>query len=355
MTQPLTLSLRYVKLATMFKPEYRITPYLLNLIDEASYLRSWIDHTPLRVSWLPVLQKEARAQIAHSSTYIEGNPLTLHQVKAIDRGEKIAAYNQHEKEVSNYLKAMRWISSNKEKPINEESLLQLHKIITDGLIVETKQGRYKEKQNYVMDEKGIKCYTPPSPRETPSLVRELLDWLNSPETQQLHTVLTSAIFHHRLVSIHPFSDGNGRLARAICTFILYKRDFDLHNIFSLDAYFADDLRRYYQKIIQARELDDNLTYWIEYVAEGVKQTLKDTRQRIEDLQVTANYQIQLSPRQEEALRILRDTHFVRASEFPKTLKVTRARLNQILTPLIKGGLVKKEGASRATIYKLHIH
>jgi hypothetical protein len=61
----------------MYRPKYRITPYLLNLIDEASSLKTWIELAPLKVEWLPVLQKETRAKTAHFSTSIEGNVLSL--------------------------------------------------------------------------------------------------------------------------------------------------------------------------------------------------------------------------------------------------------------------------------------
>lgn len=338
----------------MFNPQYRITPYLLNLIDEASALRAWIELAPLRVSWLPVLQKEARAKTAHFSTSIEGNVLTLAEVRALERGEATGAARAQETEITNYLKAVRWIEQEAEQKIDEKTVLTLHKIITQDLLDQVKAGRYKEKQNYVVDEHKIKVFTPTPPKETPAAVNDLLDWLNNRETRQLHSVLACAIFHHRFVSIHPFSDGNGRLARSLGTMILYQRGFDLHHIFSLDEFFAGNRQRYYQKLQQARALDGNLTHWIEYVAEGVVSTLKSVKQRIEGLQVTASYPLTLSPKQEEALRILRDNPRLGVAGFRDQLNVSRARVNQILTPLIKGGLVAKEGESRATRYKLNI-
>lgn len=339
----------------VYKPVYRITPYLLGLTDEASSLRTWIELAPLQLSWLPLLQKDSRARSAHFSTSIEGNQLSLAQVKAADRGEKIGAPLAQEREVENYLKAMRWIEKHAGSQINEDVVFELHKIITKGLLPEDRCGGYKAKQNYIVDEQGIRQHTPPSPQETPRLTRELLDWLNSRETKQLHCIPVCAIFHHCFVSIHPFSDGNGRLARALCTLILYQRDFDIHHIFTLDEFFAGGRKRYYDKLEQARALDDNLTTWIEYVAEGIVQTLKNVKQRIENLQVTASYPVHLSPRQEEVLRLLRDHPSILTSQFTRQLHVSRARMNQLLTPLIKSGLVIKEGESRATRYKLNIH
>lgn len=336
----------------MYKPQYRITPYLLNLIDKASALRSWIESASLQIAWLPILQKESRVRNTRSSTSIEGNPLNLSQVEAIDRGERVGAPINYEREVDNYLKAMRWIEKHAHQSIDEKSILKLHKILLQGLLPDNRCGRYKRKQNYVINEKGIRIYAPPSPKETLKLMKDLVFWLTSSETKTLHSILVCAIFHHRLVSIHPVIDGNGRLARALGTWILYQRDFDTHHIFSLDDFFAADRGKYYMKIRQARELDNNLTHWIESVAEGIVKTLKNVKKRIEDLQVSSKAKILLSPRQEELVRILRDKSPLGVAELQKRLKLTRARINQIILPLIETGLISKEGRSRATRYKL---
>lgn len=337
----------------MYEPVYRITPYLLNLIDEAGTLRSWIENATLKVAWLPTLQKESRIKKTRASTNIEGNPLSLIQVEAIEKGERIGVPQIYEREVKNYLAAMRWIERYASSKISEKSILQLHKILTQDILKDEKCGKYKSRQNYVVNERGIRIYTPPSPEETPKLMGQLIEWLNSGKEQKLHSILVCAIFHHRLVSIHPFSDGNGRIARVLTTWILYQRGFDINHIFSLDDFFASDRKRYYQKIEQAREIDNNLTFWIEYVAEGIIKTLQDVKKRIEGLQVYPKIKVALSPRQEEILRILRDMPFAQVNELQKKLKLTRSRINQLLTPLIKDGLVRKEGQSKATRYSLN--
>lgn len=334
----------------MYKPVYKITPYFVKLIDEASALREWVNSSTLKVAWLPSLQNEARIKATHSSTSIEGNPLGIAQVgKLIGAGKQVAARNP-EKEVLNYIKAMRWIEAHSHSPISERSILHLHSILMDGLLQKEKLGKYKEKQNYVLDENGIKIYTPPSPKITPALMKELVKWLNSGEANDLHSIMVCAILHHRLVSIHPFSDGNGRIARLLGTWLLYKREFDLRHIFSLDDFFAGDRKRYYEKIQQARELDNNLTFWIEYTAEGIVRTLKDVRKRIESFQIKATSEISLSARQEVLLSLLRDKGRLSAPEIIGHLKVTRARVNQIIQPLIKSKIIKAEGKARATSY-----
>ena len=342
--------------SVMYKPIFHITPFLLQLVDEASGLRAWIDSISIRVPWLPLLQREARAKNTHSSTAIEGNPLSLKQKRSflpkLASGEKIGASQLFELEVINYLKAVHWIEKHAHSQIAEKLVLNLHKILLNNILPAEKCGKYKDKQNYVLNEKGIRIYNPPSPRETPTLTKELIQWINSIEAKSLHPIILCSILHHRLVSIHPFSDGNGRMARALGTWILYQRDYDIHHIFSLDDFFAGDRKRYYQKIEQARELDDDLTYWIEYVAEGIIKTLKDVKIRIENLQITSKHIIALSPRQEEAVRILRDFSPINVNGLKKKLGVSRARINQIIAPLITNGVIIKEGQSRATSYRL---
>ncbi len=336
-----------------YKPVFRITPYLFNLIDEISSIRSWIDESTLRVSWLPILQKEARSRATHSSTSIEGNPLTLLQVKEVEKGGKSGVPVRYDIEVSNYLKAMCWIEK-QGFVVSEKNILVLHKILTLNLLSGDQCGKYKNKQNHVINERKIRIYTPPSPKTTPKLVKDLTVWLNSNETRKLHAILVCAIVHHRLVSIHPFVDGNGRIARAIGTWILYQRGFDSDHIFSLDDFFAGDRKKYYMKIQQARELDDDLTPWIEYVAEGIKSTLLDVKKRIEGLQISSRTPIYLSPRQEELVKILMTQPFANVADLKKKMKLTRARINQIIDPLIKRSVIIREGKSRATRYRLKV-
>lgn len=336
----------------MYKPKYRITPYFLNLIDKGSALRQAIEKSTLQVAWLPLLQREAQVNLTHSSTAIEGNQLSLAQIAAVNQGEEISASQKQEREVANYLKAIRYTQKQKETIIDERAILKLHKLLMKGLLPEELCGKYKRKQNYIINEKGTKVFTPPSPKQTSKLVKELIQWLNSPKTKKLHSILICGILHHQLVSIHPFSDGNGRLARLLGTLILYQKGFDTKNIYSLDDFFAENKNKYYQKIQQARELDNDLTYWLDYVAEGIVTTLKRTKKRIETLHVSSKYKIDLTARQEDLLRILRDSQPLKVGELQKKLKLSRARINQLITPLIKGKLIKKEGQNRATRYAL---
>jgi Fic family protein len=214
-------------------------------------------------------------------------------------------------------------------------------------------GHYKKLPNRVVDPKGRTVYTPPPPEKARRLTQALLVWINSEVAKKLHPIIASGIAHYQLVSIHPFSDGNGRASRALAIWLLYSRGFDTDHICALDDYFLSDHQLYYDKLTQTRELDEDLTTWLEYVAKGVVQTLHQTKERILSLQVShKGPKIFLTKRQEEVLRLLRDKGRLKSPDIEKALGLTRARVAQIMKPLTEAGLVIREGQTRATTYRL---
>ncbi len=337
-----------------YQPKMRITPYLLQLLTQASTLKAWIDASTIEVPWVVKLQRETASRITHSSTAIEGNPLTLPEVEALARGEEIPAGQRDRLEILNHLAALRWIWQQKPgADVTESRLLQMHRLITTGLVPAGDCGVYKNRQNRVVDGRGMTVHLPPSPEQAAPLVCELIDWIASSETRILHPLIVSAIAHHRLVSIHPFVDGNGRSGRALAVWILWTRGFDTQHMFAVDEYYWQDRSRYYQKIQQVRELDDDLTYWLEYAAEALMDALQKTRKRVESLQISAKVpKLALTVRQENLLRFVRDHGRVRAPQIQAAFKISRARVGQLLRPLIDAGILLQEGQRRGTTYRL---
>ncbi len=340
----------------MYQPSFQITPRLLGFLTEVTELRVWIQQSIVDVAWIPLLQRDTDNRLSHSSTSIEGNPLSLPQVEAVARGEKIGAPTKAVLEIENYLAALQYIWSGPARgPIREKDLLWIHARLMKGLLSPEKCGQYKTVDNKVVDPKGRPVYLPPGHSQAGPLTRKLLDWLNDSTThaQLKDPILRSAIAHHRLVSIHPFSDGNGRMSRLLGCWVLYRSGFDTHHLFAVDEYYDADRQTYYDKLQQARDLDDDLTYWLEYVAEGLVTTLRKTKARIESLDVQhASARLRLTAKQEELLRILRGKAWVSAAELSRTLDISRERMSELLRPLITANIVLREGHTRATTYRL---
>jgi Fic family protein len=278
----------------------------------------------------------------------------MYKVKNVVEGKQILALDKDKLEVSNQYEAIKWVAKQKASaPINERSLLHLHRLITHNLLPEAMSGHFKKKPNRVIDPQGRPVHLPPPPEKARPLTLDLLSWINSDESNKLHAIITSGIAHYQLVTIHPFSDGNGRISRALGIWLLYARGFDVDHICALDDYFKDQHQLYYDKLTQARELDEDLTTWLEYVAKGVMQTLQETKERILSLQVShKGPKILLTKRQEDVLRLLRDKGRLKAPDIEKAFSLTRARVAQIMKPLTDTGLVLREGQTRATTYRL---
>ena len=336
------------------EPRFRITSRLLDLITQATELRVWIAEAAVDVPWLLSLQKDTAARLAHSSTAIEGNPLSLDEVKLLAQGDPVFAQEKLKKEVLDYLRALKWIE--KEAPnslITEKKLLYLHKLITQNTLPKKEAGRYKTRPNRIVNAHGRTVYIPPVPGVVKKLTRNLLTWMNQNSNSKLHPIIVSAITHHRLVSIHPFMDGNGRVSRALALWVLYTRQFDTQHLFALDEFFEADRNRYYDKIQQVRELDHDMTYWLEYAAEGLVQTLEKTKERIHSLQIqNKDSRLRLSERQEQVLRFIRGRGKVKSSDIRNAFDLTRSRVNQVVKPLVDAGVIIQEGATRSTTYRI---
>lgn len=338
--------------AIKYKPKFERSARLVYHLTEAQALASWINRQPVDLAWIARTQRDALVRLAHYSTRIEGNPLTLPEVEALAEGKDLPVEEKAKLEVLNYFAALRWIGRSSTVKIEEKFLLKLHRLLTRGVLPKPEVGTYKTKPNAVFSGGRI-IYQPPPPQVAGLLTRSLLAWLNSAASQKEHAIIVAAMAHHRLVSIHPFMDGNGRIARALETWLLYRRGFDTHHIFSLDEYFDHDRSRYYSEIQKVREQGEDLTSWLEYVGEGILETLKKLQVRIQSLSSGPKAtKVRLVPKQERILQILAQMPGIGGGELSKALGINRSYLSKLLKPLLKAGWILKEGTTRSAFYRL---
>ena len=180
---------------------------------------------------------------------------------------------------------------------------------------------------------------------------ELLEWWNGASTS-LPPVLSSAILHYRFEDIHPFADGNGRTGRALALWDLYRRGFDSQYLFSVDEYYWEDRQAYYQALAQVRKAGEDLTQWLEYSAVGLQKTLERVWIRLKKFQGSHMVKIDLTPRQEHLLGLLRDHGSLAPAEIWQHLKVSRQGAMNIINPLVDCGLIEKRGTRKSGRYYL---
>src|SRR2546429_1456569 len=330
-----------------YQPRFIITPELLARVEAIAALRERIMSAVVQVPWIPALQKDTRARNTHSSTAIEGNPLTLEQVRAVEEGKELVAVNARARqEVINYFAALRHVEKQAaKKQLTHEDVLRLHQIIAGKVMDQGEAGRYRTMRV------RVGAYMPPPAEDVSGLMFELLEWWNK-ESGGLSPVLSSAIVHYRFEAIHPFADGNGRTGRALALWELYRRGFDSHHIFSVDEFYWEDRPRYYAALQAVRREDDNLTAWLEYTAEGLQQTLERVWQRILEIPAAGRAKLVLRPRQENLLQLLRAKGGLSPQGIWDGLGVSKQGAIDLLRPLMKAGLIKRIGTLKHGRYVL---
>jgi len=331
-----------------YEPQFSITPQLLARVENIAALRDRILSAAVDAAWIPALQLDARARNAHSSTAIEGNPLTLEQVRAVEEGRPVPAVPERaRREVVNYFAGLRYVEKNaRKKIIGHADLFELHRMVAGAVMDQGEAGRYRAIRVRVGP------HVPPPPEEVSGLMFELLDWWNQ-RAVALSPVLSSAILHYRFEAIHPFADGNGRTGRALALWELYRRGFDTHHIFPVDEFYWEDRPRYYAALQAVRRAGEDLTSWLEYAAEGLEVALERAWQRIQQFSAQAQApKLILRPRQEQLLQFLREHGPMTPAAIWAAVGVSRQGAMDLLKPLLAAGLVVREGTRKSGRYRL---
>jgi Fic family protein len=332
-----------------FQPQFNVSARLLRELETIADLRAKIESATIQVTWTPQLQKDSRQRGAHASTAIEGNPLSLEEVRALEAGTPLPARSERSQaEVRNYFAGLRWIEkrARQKRPVTHEDLFRLHVLLASGVMDQGEVGRYRTIAVRVGK------HLPPTPDMVSGLMRELLAWWNGPSTEW-SPVLTSAILHYQFEDIHPFADGNGRVGRMLALWEFYRRGFDTHHVFSVDEFFWEDRPRYYASLAAVPNASGNLTGWLEYTTEGLRATLERVWLRVQQFAAKAgNKKTVLRPKQEQLLHLLRERHGLSPREIWDSLEVTKQGAAHILAPLLKSKLVKRIGTRKTGRYVL---
>ena len=344
----------------MFKPNFKITNKIINYLTDIAAARELILNAPLLPQWEVKLRKEAIVKMAHHSTSIEGNPLTLEQVKNLLAGKEIVAWEKDKKEVINYVKVLEYIDKLGEeriKNITEKIILKIHYITTHDILPKKQSGCYRKVPVAVVDGYGKVVFQPPSNKKIPNLMKDFSSWLNSNQAQELNPILLSGCSHYEFVRIHPFVDGNGRTARALATLVLYLKGFDTKRFFALDDYYNEERGRYYAALQTVDQKTLDITRWLEYFCEGVAVSMNRVKQTVLEFSYDRKLkekkgQIFLDKRQMKILKHLQTNPRISISEIQEMFNISREMANRIIKVLLEQNLITRKGRGRATYYEL---
>ncbi len=134
---------------------------------------------------------------------------------------------------------------------------------------------------------------------------------------------------------------------------LYRRGFDTHHIFSVDEYYWENRRKYYQALADVpKKHAGDLTHWLEYSAEGLKLSLERAWMRIQTIGVNSRSKILIKPKQEKILLLLRDQGAMAPKEIWQALGVSRQGAMDTINPLLEAGIIERVGSRKTGQYRL---
>lgn len=203
----------------------------------------WISLQPLKPEDKRRLDDKFRLEFNYNSNHIEGNTLTYGQTKLLlvfgDTTGNAKLQDYEEMRAHDVgLNIMTQEARDLERPLSEAFIRELNKTIlvrpfwkdavTSGgqpTRMEVKVGEYKSRPNHVQTATGEVFYYA-TPEETPVMMKELVEWYNiESDKKELSPIELAALLHYRYIRIHPFEDGNGRIARLLVNYVLIRNNY----------------------------------------------------------------------------------------------------------------------------------
>ncbi len=348
----------------MFVPKYTITNSILKNIGRIDAAREVIINAPLVPVWEAKFRKEALERSIHHGTHLEGNPLSEEQVKEVLSGEEVIARYRDIQEILNYRNVLKFIDE--VSLLTIEAVLEIHRLVVEKIQPQDVMGIFRIRQVVIRNSlTGQISYTPPPAAEVPFLIEDLVDWINSDEAKAIHPVIRAGIVHYELSRIHPFVDGNGRVARAVTTLVMFLDGYDIRKFFSFEEYFDQNPMNYYltlqavsnQLVLDTHERD--LTPWMEYFVEGVAIELNRVKEQVQRISVDAAVkdklggQVMLNERQMAIMEYLHKHKEMRNKDFRKIFPdFSDDTVLREMKFLKQKSLIKKVGGTKKATYVL---
>lgn len=350
----------------MYIPKYTITNKILQHIGIIEASREVINHAPLLPYYEKKFQSEALVRSVHHGTHIEGNELNFTQAERVIMGQQIIARERDIQEVLNYRRVMDYIdeigsrpSENVSEIFTPELLFMLHTMTVKKIMPAEAAGKYRSTQVVIKNSHtGEVSFRPPQASLVPEQMHQLLVFLNKSTHEHIHPVLKSGIAHYEFARIHPFVDGNGRMARALSTLILSIEGYDIRKFFSLEEYFDSDAASYYESLQSVAQMDGDVTKWLEYFTQGMAIELVKIKELVESVSVDAKIRerlggkpILLSDRQLKIIEYIQKAGHLENKAFKMLFPMVSEDtvLNEIKS-LVSQGIIKKTGVTKSSKY-----
>lgn len=313
------------------------------------------------------LRANARVGTIHYSNLIEGNELPALEAERAAQGH-LEPDSWAEIELINYVAALdlidRRLDAGDLRP-TAAFLKELHATTTAGLGREDDphfkphhEGEWRDGIAIVVDHvTGKAMHEGPPPAEVPAKMDAMFGWLDRKLDAGTEPVYVLAgVAHYGITDIHPFADGNGRVARLFQVSLLMAAGVLPGRMFSFERYYAEDRGAYYAALRSVRERTHNMETWLRYFLAGLAGEYERVASTVLDLDPPTGYSgaapLQLSAGQQRALTALRiegRREFSR-QDYEQAAGVARATAGEDLRTLVRHGFLVPRGRGSATRY-----
>lgn len=341
----------------------RASHEVLQLIAEIDEFKGrWEALKTLSPERLRALRHSATIESIGSSTRIEGVKLTDRQIETLLANlQRHTFKSRDEQEVAGYAEAMDLLfQSWEELTLTENHLKQLHAVLLKfSAKDEYHRGQYKRSPNNVVaydrDGKEIGVvFETTSPFQTPLEMQQLVEWTNQALTGKLmHPLLVIGVFVVRLLAIHPFQDGNGRLSRILTTLLLLRCGYAYVPCASLESVIEENKDLYYAALRKTqktlKQAKPDWETWLVFFLRCLKKQKDNLAEKLERERIAAPA---LPPLSLTILKLLREHERLTISELERLTGANKNTLKVRLRELTQAGQIAKHGQARATRYTL---
>ena len=287
---------------------------------------------PLPSTLVARLKKQMMIEYTYNTNAIEGNTLTLRETQlVIEEGITASGKSITETlEAKNHPEAIKSVEklAAAKNELTEDAVLQLHKLIMSNITEDA--GHYRTMGVRIT---GATFMPPPSSEVKPRM-DELLKWLRE-NPDELTPIELAAVFHHRLVSIHPFSEGNGRTARLLMNALLMKDGYPfISTVPKLD-------RPKYLRTLMEADLG-NTSSFVNFVARCVERALDMYLDALEEPEMlTLAEASEITPYSQEYLSLIARKGLLGAYKQGRNWVVSKRELDRYLVSVRKERAQKK--------------
>lgn len=251
---------------------------------------------------------------AIASSQLEGAATTTSMAKKL-LAEKRTPKDRSERMIVNNYKTMQALNQEyKDKKLSHELLFELHRLITKDTLDQDKQGRYRKDSDNITvnDQLEYIYYTPPKETFVAREIERLIKFANNEDGDGFVHPIIKAIFLHFWIGIlHPFYDGNGRLARTVFYWYLLKEGYWAMQYLPISLVIKEAPIQYSMAYVYSEQDDLDLTYFYDFHMRKLMQALKNFKAYLErkieenkDIQKLFHTTYALNTRQVQALHYL---------------------------------------------------